>query len=51
MNEYEDLGTYNGEPEHDMMVDYDYYINTGELSDLFEGSDLEEYVNDSNDCD
>lgn len=32
----EDLGTYNGNPEHDIWVDYDYNENTGELEDLFE---------------
>lgn len=26
---YDDLNTYNGCPEHDMQVDYDYYQNTG----------------------
>ena len=26
---YDDLNTYNGCPEHDMQVDYDYYQKTG----------------------
>lgn len=51
MNDYDDLDIYNGDTEHDMMVDFDYYINTGELSDLFEDSDLDEYVNNLNDWD
>ena len=34
MDEYDDLGTYNGEPEHDMWVDFDCNENTGELSDV-----------------
>lgn len=36
MEEFEDLDTYNGDPEHDGWVDFDYNENTGELSDLFE---------------
>ena len=31
MNNYDDLDTYSGDAEHDMMVDYDYLINTDEL--------------------
>lgn len=31
MEDYDDLGSYNGDVEHDMWVDYDYYKNTGEL--------------------
>ncbi len=31
----EDLDTYNGNPEHDMYVDYDYNENTSELEDFF----------------
>ena len=30
---YEDLGTYNGDVEHDMWVDEDYHKNTDELSE------------------
>lgn len=26
MDEYEDLDTYNGDPVHDMEVDYDFHI-------------------------
>ena len=29
MEEYEDLNEYNGDPEHDMWVDFDNYENTG----------------------
>lgn len=35
MNDYDDLDLYNGDVEHDMWVDYDYYQNTGE-PDLFD---------------
>lgn len=38
MNNYDDLGTYNGDAEHDMWVDYDYHANTGELDDRFDDS-------------
>lgn len=29
MDEYNDLGTYNGDAVHDMWVDFDNYVNTG----------------------
>ena len=29
MEDYDDLGSYNGDVEHDMWVDYDHYQNTG----------------------
>lgn len=29
MDEYENLGTYNGDTEHDMWVDFDNYENIG----------------------
>ncbi len=35
MDDYDDLDSYNGDVEHDMWVDYDYYQNTGE-PDLFD---------------
>lgn len=34
MEEYDDLGMYNGDLIHDMYVDADYEINTGELDEL-----------------
>ena len=36
---YEDLGTYNGDVEHDMWVDYDYHKNTDELLEWFDEDD------------
>ena len=39
MQDYDDLGSYNGDVEHDMWVDYDYYKNTGELDMLFDEED------------
>lgn len=35
MEEYEDLNEYNGDPEHDMWVDFDNYENTG-IPDVFD---------------
>lgn len=51
MNDYDDLDTYNGDPVHDGWVDFDYIENTGELSSLFEDSDLDEYFDNLNDWD
>lgn len=34
MDEYDDLGTYNGDSVHDMWVDFDNYENTGTPSVL-----------------
>lgn len=39
MNEYEDLGYYNGNVEHDMWTDYDYHENTDELPEWFNEED------------
>ncbi len=41
MNTYDDLGTYNSDAEHEMMVDYDYLINTDELPEVFHDENLE----------
>ena len=43
MDEYEDLDVHNGDAEHDMWVDFDYNENSGELSDLFEDADSDNY--------
>lgn len=51
MDALNDLGTYNGDPVHDGWVDYDYNENTGELSVLFEDSDIEQYIDNLNDWD
>lgn len=40
MSNYDDLDTYNGDPEHDMWVDSDYQENTGELTDTFGDTDI-----------
>ena len=36
MDEFDDFYAYGDDSTHDMMADYDYYINTGELCDCFE---------------
>ena len=45
----EDLDTYNGDPVHDMEVDYDFHINTGELPAESE-EDLLEHRTDGTDA-
>lgn len=51
MNEYDDLDTYNGDPVHDGWVDFDYNENTGELSGLFEDTDINDFIDNLNDWD
>ena len=51
MDELNELDTYNGDPMHDCWVDFDYNENTGELSGLFEDTDLDQFIDNSNDCD
>ena len=40
--DFDDLDTYNGDPVNDGWVDFDYHENTGELSGLFEDTDLDQ---------
>ncbi len=51
MNEYEDLDIYNGDAVHDMEIDYDCHINTGELPECFEDTDLDTFIDNLNDWD
>ena len=44
MEDYDDLGSYNGDVEHDMWVDYYHYQNTG-VPDVFD----EENIDDNTD--
>ena len=49
--EYEN-GEYGENTVDDMMADYDYHINTGELSGIFDDTDIYSYINnDLNDWD
>lgn len=45
MDEFDDLATYDGDPEHDMWVDYTTHEYTGELEEYFE-DDTDEYVDE-----
>ena len=51
MDKYDDLYAYNYNPVHDMEVDYDFHINTGEISEVFEDTDLDAFINNLNDWD
>lgn len=51
MDEYHDLDAYNGDPVHDGWVDFDYNENTGELSGIFDDTDLNQYINNLNNLD
>ena len=51
MDDYDDLDSYNGDPLHDGWVDFDYNENTGELSDLFDDTDLDKYIDNLDDLD
>lgn len=51
MNDFDNLETYNDDPIHDGWVDFDYNVNTGVLSGLFEYTDLDQYIDNLNDWD
>ena len=51
MDEYDDLNTYNGDQVHDSWVDFDYHENTGELSDIFGDTDLDQFIDNLDDWD
>lgn len=51
MDEYDDLDAYNGDPVHDGWVDFGYNENTGELSGIFDDTDIDNYINNLNDWD
>ena len=46
--EYED-NEYGENSVDDMMVDYDYRINTGELPELFDESSADDFTTNLND--
>lgn len=50
MDEYDDLGTYNGDAVHDMWVDFDSYENTS-TPDVYDEDNLDEFVDNLNDWD
>ena len=51
MEEYEELNTYEGDPVCDGWVDFDYNETTGELSDIFDDTDLDQFIDNLNDWD
>ena len=46
--EFEDYGENSVD---DMMVDYDYHINTGKLPELFDVSSVDDHIANLNDWD
>lgn len=51
MNDFDDLDQYNGDPQHDMWVDYDFNENTDELPDIFDEDSLDSFIDNLNDWD
>lgn len=49
MDELYDLDEYNGDTEHDMWVDFTNNENTGELPELFDDEDPDDFVDNLND--
>lgn len=50
MDDFE-LGEYNGKAVDDMMVDYDYHVNTGKLPELFAESSVDDFIANLSDWD
>lgn len=48
--DFDDLDT-NGDTIHDIYVDSDYDINTGELPEIFDEVDLDDFIDNLNDWD
>ncbi len=48
MDEFYNLDNYIGNPVHDMEVDYDCHINTGELPSEVGDTDLEDFIKNLN---
>ena len=51
MDELNDLNTYNGDTEHDMWVDFTTNQYTGELADIFDDSEVDDFIDDLDDWD
>ena len=49
--DFDGLDTYDGDPVHDSWVDFDYNENTGELSDIFDDTDLDQFIDNLDDWD
>lgn len=60
MEEHDDLGSYNGDSEHDMWVDFGHYViglplcsckkKTG-IPDVFDEDNINEFIDNLNDWD
>ena len=50
MDELE-IDNYGDNAIDDMMVDYDYHINTSELPELFDDSSVDDFIANLNDWD
>lgn len=48
MDGYDDLDMYDGTPVHDMNVDFDRHMNTGELPEYFEEADIDIFIDNLN---
>lgn len=48
--DYEDI-EYGENPVDDMMVDYDYHVNTGELPELIDEKSIDDFISNLNDWD
>lgn len=48
MTNFGDLDTYTGDAQHDMWVHFEYNENTGELSNVFDDSDVDKFIDNLN---
>ena len=46
MEQFDDLSAYNGDTEHDMWVDFTTHEYTGELDDIFDDSEEDDFIDD-----
>lgn len=47
----DEYNEYGESAVDDMMVDYDYHVNTGELPELFDESSVDDFIANLNDWD
>ena len=47
----EEYNDYGENAVDDMMADYDYYISTGKLPELFDESSVDDFITNLNDWD
>ena len=51
MDDLDDLDTYNEDTQHDMWVDFTTNQYTGELADIFDDSEVDDYIDNLDDWD